>query len=73
MLRSLVIFLGLLVGLFFFALAALYFLVPANALPTFMPGYDPEVNKIHLTHAVGFLVMGVLGFAICVQSRHGEK
>jgi hypothetical protein len=64
MLRSLVIFLGLVIGLFFLALAALYFLVPANALPHFMPGYDPAESKIHITHALGFLVIAIVSFAM---------
>jgi hypothetical protein len=72
MLKELIIFLGLVVGLFFFALAAIYYLVPANALPHFMPGYDPDENKIHLTHALGFLLLGVLGFAISGLRAWGD-
>jgi hypothetical protein len=71
-LRELVIFLGFVVGLCFFALAAIYFLVPANALPTFLPGYDPELSKIHTTHAVGFLILAILGFAISGLRAWGD-
>jgi amino acid permease len=72
MLRELVIFFGIAVGLFFFALAVIYFLVPANALPHFMPGYDPAESKIHTTHGLGFLVLGILGFAISVLRAWGD-
>jgi hypothetical protein len=37
---------------------------PANSLPTFMPGYNPDLDKIHTTHGLGFLVLGILGFAM---------
>ncbi len=64
MARTVVVWAGIVVGVFFFAVAAIYFLVPANRLPTFMPGYNPDLDKIHTTHGLGFLVLGILGFAL---------
>ena len=40
------------VGLVLIILAAAYFLTPANSLPSFLPGYDASVAKIHYKHGV---------------------
>jgi hypothetical protein len=68
----LVIFLGLVVGLFFFAVGTIYFLVPADHLPTFMPGYDRGVSEFHLTHALGSLVIAILGFVMAALRAWGD-
>jgi uncharacterized membrane protein YphA (DoxX/SURF4 family) len=72
MLRELVISAGVLIGTFFCAVAAIYFLVSANHLPHFMPGYDPAVDKTHITHAVGFLVIAITGFAMSWLRSWGD-
>ncbi len=53
------------VGLFFLALAVYYWLTPASALLPFLPGYVPGVTKIHYTHGLASLILGlgVLAFA----------
>jgi hypothetical protein len=48
--KTVVISGAVLVGLFFVGLAALYWLNPADHLPAFVPGYDPESDKRHFTH-----------------------
>ena len=63
---------AILVGLFFFALAALYWLTPANHLPAFVPGYDAESDKPHLTHAVGMLIIGVTAFLLAWFRSWGD-
>ena len=55
---------AVLVGLFFVGLAALYWLNPADHLPAFVPGYDPESDKRHFTHGLGMLVIGLMAFAL---------
>jgi hypothetical protein len=47
------------IGVVCVIVAAVYCLTPANALPSFMPGYDPHLTKIHYTHGLGALVLGV--------------
>jgi len=47
------------VGLVLIIVAAVYFMVPANALPSFFPGYDSSVAKIHYKHGGAALVVGV--------------
>lgn len=49
---------GVVVGLLFLILAVYYWLTPANALPTFLPGYAPDAAKIHYTHGLASLVIG---------------
>jgi len=54
----------ILVGLFFIGLAALYWLTPAGHLPAFVPGYEPGSDKLHFTHALGMLIIGLTAFAV---------
>jgi hypothetical protein len=49
---------AVIVGLFFFALAIYYWLTPANALLSFLPGYALDSNKIHYTHGLAALILG---------------
>jgi len=70
--RALVISGAILVGLFFFALAALYFLTPANSLPVFVPGYDQHSAKVHVTHGLGMLAIGVVAFALAWFRSWGD-
>jgi hypothetical protein len=70
--KSVVITGGILIGLFLIGLAALYFLTPADHLPAFVPGYDPESNKRHLTHALGALAIGLIAFAMAWLRGWGD-
>lgn len=47
------------IGVVFVILAGLYLFTPAHSLPSFLPGYDPSLDKIHYKHGVGSLVVGV--------------
>ena len=70
--RSVVITGGIVIGLFFIGLAALYFLTPADHLPAFVPGFDPESDKRHVTHAVGALAIGLIAFAMAWLRGWGD-
>jgi hypothetical protein len=70
--RIVVVLLGILVGLFFLGLAALYWSIPANHLPAFVPGYDPESDRIHVTHAFGMLTIGLIALAMALLRRWGD-
>jgi hypothetical protein len=70
--KSVVVTGGILIGLFFVALAALYFLIPADHLPAFVPGYDPQNTNHHFTHAVGALAIGVIAFAMAGLRSWGD-
>lgn len=54
--------LAVLVGILFIVAGVIYFSTPAHSLPTFFPGYDPALSKIHRTHGIGALGLGILSF-----------
>jgi len=50
-----------LLGVVLLVIAAVYFLVPANQLPGFFPGYEAGMNKVHVKHGI---LSGVLGLIL---------
>ena len=59
-------------GIAFLFCAGVYFSTPAASLPTYMPGYDATMAHIHVKHAVGCLIIGVLLFVL-VWFQSGKK
>jgi hypothetical protein len=59
-------------GIVFLTLAALYALTPAGSLPGFIPGYEAGSEHVHLTHALGSLVVAVVLFAFAWFARGSE-
>jgi len=54
-------------GVIFLIVAAMYFLVPADSLPTFFPGHETGVMRIRAKHgmlsgAVGVVLLGASWF-----------
>lgn len=41
-------------------LAGVYFFIPANSLPAFIPGYDATLTTVRFKHGVAAGVVGVL-------------
>ena len=39
-----------------------YWTTPANALPSFLPGFDPSLAVVHFKHGLAALVLGVALF-----------
>jgi hypothetical protein len=54
------------IGLMFIGLAIVYWLTPADGLPRFLPGFQAESDHVHLTHALGSLVVALALFAIAI-------
>ncbi len=54
------------IGLVFIGLAIVYWLTPADGLPRFLPGFQAESDHVHLTHALGSLVVALALFAIAI-------
>ena len=54
------------IGLVFMGLAIVYWLTPADGLPHFLPGFQAESDHVHLTHALGSLVVALALFAIAI-------
>ena len=47
-------------GLALIVIAAVYFLVPADALPGFFPGHEAGVTRMHYKHGIVTGVVGVV-------------
>ena len=52
------------IGLLLLIAAVIYFLEPASALPSFLPGHEAGVNKPHLKHGVLALALAVVCFVV---------
>ena len=48
-----------LLGLALLVIAAMYFLMPADALPSFFPGHEAGVMRMHYKHGIVSAVIGV--------------
>jgi hypothetical protein len=59
-------------GILFVLLAFFYWITPANALPSFMPGYDASLTTVHFKHGLASLIVG-LGLLVFVWFRTGKK
>lgn len=44
--------------------AIVYFVLPADQLPGFMPGYDAAIAHIRLKHGIAAAIVGVVLLAI---------
>jgi hypothetical protein len=55
---------ALILGLAFALVAILYWLVPADALPDFFPGFEPGSDRVHVKHGMAAAVAAILMFAI---------
>jgi len=54
-------------GVIFLIAAAMYFLVPADSLPSFLPGHETGLMRIRAKHgmlsgAIGVVLLGVSWF-----------
>jgi len=51
-------------GIVLIIIAIVYFVLPADSLPSFMPGYDAGINHIRLKHGIAAAVVGIVLLAI---------
>ena len=49
-----------LLGVVLLVIAAVYFLVPADQLPAFFPGYEAGAARMHYKHGIASGVVGVV-------------
>ena len=54
---------SIILGLIFVVAGIVYFITPANSLPSMMPGFDVSITKIHYKHGIGSIVLGLGLFA----------
>lgn len=62
--RRLLMIAGILAGIVLVVIAIVYFLNPANALPSFFPGYSATLTTHHWKHGLLALILGIGGFAL---------
>jgi uncharacterized membrane-anchored protein YitT (DUF2179 family) len=55
-------FVAIVLGLALLAVAAVYFLVPASALPGFFPGFEAGSDRVHMKHGIVSLAGAVVMF-----------
>ena len=53
-----------LIGLLLIVTAAVYFLLPADQLPSFLPGHETGLARMRYKHGLVSAVVGVLFLAI---------
>jgi len=63
---------AVLLGAICLFLAIIYWIMPASALPAYLPGYDPALNAIHFKHGLAALILGLALF-VFVWFRTGKK
>ena len=51
---------ALVLGILFIALAIYYWITPANALPSFIPGYNAAMTTPHFKHGLAAIIVGIL-------------
>jgi hypothetical protein len=49
-----------LLGVVFIVIAGIYLALPADSLPSFLPGFDPGLTRIRLKHGIASGVVGVI-------------
>jgi branched-subunit amino acid ABC-type transport system permease component len=60
MIRSVLVVLGVI----FLVIACVYWLVPAGSLPSYVPGYEAGVPRVHVKHGVAALVVAAVCFLV---------
>jgi hypothetical protein len=53
-----------LLGIILIVIAVIYFVLPADQLPSFMPGHQAGVMRVHFKHGLASGVVGVVLLAI---------
>jgi hypothetical protein len=53
-----------LLGALLIVIAIVYFVVPAESLPSFFPGHEPGMTRVRLKHGIASGVVGVILLAV---------
>jgi hypothetical protein len=53
-----------LIGVVFIVIAVVYFLLPADQLPSFMPGHQVGVMRVHMKHGALAAAIAVVFFIV---------
>jgi hypothetical protein len=60
-------------GLVFAVIAIVYWLVPADSLPGFFPGFEAGGARVHVKHGVAAAVVAVVLFAVAWWSGRARS
>ena len=52
---------AIVLGLVLIAVAVMYFTMPADSLPSFFPGHEAGVTRVHMKHGI---ISGVAGLVL---------
>ena len=55
---------AIVVGLAFLVIACIYWLVPAESLPAFVPGFEAGSPRVHIKHGLAALAAAIVLFVI---------
>ena len=61
-----------LIGVVLLIVAAVYFLVPAMELPSFLPGYEAGLERTRTKHAIITAVIGAIVLGYAMARRRGQ-
>ena len=61
------------VGLVLVAIGIVYWVEPANSLPSFFPGHDAHSTTHHLKHGIAAFLVGLACLAFAWFQTGGEK
>jgi hypothetical protein len=56
--------LAYLLGVILIIIAGIYVMLPADQLPSFMPGFDPSLDRVRLKHGIVAGGAGVVLFGL---------
>jgi hypothetical protein len=54
------------IGLVFVGVAAVYWMTPAGGLPSFLPGFQPASDSVHVKHALAALLIALALFGVAI-------
>ena len=58
------IWIAVILGFVFLAVAGVYFVVPGGSLPAHMPGFVAGSTRVHFKHGLGALILALALFAL---------
>ncbi len=72
MIKKLLSYLAVILGIVFVVIAVIYWLNPAGSLPPYFPGYVTGSTVVHFKHGLGSLILGIALF-IFAWFKSGSK
>jgi amino acid permease len=64
---------AIILGLVFLAVAIAYFVIPAESLPSFLPGFEADSTHVHVKHGLASLVIAAVLFVVAWYSDRSES